>query len=183
MSMQSDIEFLFVRAMEWYAGRNNLSADEVLRLFQNKQIFEKIILQYEYLHQVDWEEIMEYVNTLLAEENQQMVLYHGTAHLFDAVDLEKSHNRRDFGRGFYTTILESQAREWAYRQKLRMHAEKYYVYQYLFTEDSNLNVKRFHALNQEWLEFIKENRSKGGLQHSYDVVIGPVADDNTMETV
>lgn len=33
------------------------------------------------------------------------------------------------------------------------------------------------------LEFIKENRAKGGLQHDYDVVIGPVADDNTMETV
>lgn len=25
--------------------------------------------------------------------------------------------------------------------------------------------------------------SKGGLQHEYDVVVGPVADDNTMETV
>ena len=33
------------------------------------------------------------------------------------------------------------------------------------------------------MEFIKENRSRGGLQHDYDVVIGPVADDNTMETV
>ncbi len=37
--------------------------------------------------------------------------------------------------------------------------------------------------NQEWLEFIKENRTKGGIQHAYDVVVGPVADDNTMETV
>lgn len=27
------------------------------------------------------------------------------------------------------------------------------------------------------------HRSKGGLQHKFDVVIGPVADDNTMETV
>ena len=33
------------------------------------------------------------------------------------------------------------------------------------------------------MEFIKSNRSKGGLQHGYDVVLGPVADDNTMETV
>lgn len=32
-------------------------------------------------------------------------------------------------------------------------------------------------------QFIKENRSKGGLQHKYDVVIGPVADDNTMEAI
>ena len=53
----------------------------------------------------------------------------------------------------------------------------------MFEENSVLNVKRFDALSEEWLEFIKENRSKGGLQHGYDVVIGPVADDNTMETV
>lgn len=46
-----------------------------------------------------------------------------------------------------------------------------------------MNVKHFDSLNEEWLEFIKENRIKGGLQHNYDVVIGPVADDNTMETV
>ena len=44
-------------------------------------------------------------------------------------------------------------------------------------------VKRFDTLNEEWLKFIKTNRSKGGIQHDYDVVIGPVADDNTMETV
>ena len=53
----------------------------------------------------------------------------------------------------------------------------------MFEENRVLNVKRFDALSEEWLEFIKENRSKGGLQHNYDVVIGPVADDNTMETV
>ena len=53
----------------------------------------------------------------------------------------------------------------------------------MFEENPVLNVKRFDALSEEWLEFIKENRSKGGLQHNYDVVIGPVADDNTMETV
>lgn len=38
-------------------------------------------------------------------------------------------------------------------------------------------------MNKEWLEFIKQNRSEGGLRHDYDVVIGPVADDNTMETI
>ena len=48
----------------------------------------------------------------------------------------------------------------------------------MFEENPVLNVKRFDALSEEWLEFIKENRSKGGLQHKYDVIIGPVADDN-----
>lgn len=30
------------------------------------------------------------------------------------------------------------------------------------------------------LEFIKMNRALGGVHHEYDVVIGPVADDNTI---
>lgn len=79
--------------------------------------------------------------------------------------------------------MQSQSREWGYRLSLREKKQKYFVYEYLFDENPALNVKRFDALSEEWLEFIKENRSKGGLQHNYDVVIGPVADDNTMETV
>mgnify|MGYP000999250364 FL=1 len=50
-------------------------------------------------------------------------------------------------------------------------------------EIDSLKIKQFDALNIEWLEFIKMNRIEGGLQHEFDVVIGPVADDNTMETV
>ena len=75
------------------------------------------------------------------------------------------------------------SKEWGYRLSLREKKKKYFVYEYLFEENPILSVKRFDALSGEWLEFIKDNRSKGGLQHNYDVVIGPVADDNTMETV
>ena len=85
--------------------------------------------------------------------------------------------------GFYTTILENQAKEWAYRLSLREKTAKYYVNQYSFDENKGLLMKRFDGLTEEWLEFVKDNRSKGGVQHNYDVVIGPVADDNTMETV
>ena len=38
-------------------------------------------------------------------------------------------------------------------------------------------------MDEEWLSFVKENRSKGSIQHDFDVVIGPVADDRTMETI
>ena len=57
------------------------------------------------------------------------------------------------------------------------------MYSYVFCQSESLKIKHFSTLNKEWLEFIKENRSKGGIQHDYDVIIGPVADDNTMETV
>ena len=33
------------------------------------------------------------------------------------------------------------------------------------------------------LEFIKTNRIEGGCKHDYDIVIGPVADDDTLPTL
>ncbi len=53
----------------------------------------------------------------------------------------------------------------------------------MFAENEQLNIRRFDSLNKEWLEFIRQNRLEGGLQHDYDIVIGPVADDNTMEAI
>ncbi len=183
MSVQSDVEILSVQALERYAGKHNLSTEEAAQLFYKHQVFEKILVQHEYLHQLDLEETLNYVEEIIAEDAPELVLYHGSNIAFDKIDLTKSRNRRDFGRGFYCTVLENQAEEWARRLYLRSHKGGRYVYRYLFRQTDNLKIKHFSALDQEWLEFIKENRTKGGVQHSYDIVIGPVADDNTMETV
>ena len=40
-------------------------------------------------------------------------LYHGSNQDFSKVPLEKSRDRRDFGRGFYTTTIRDQAEQWA----------------------------------------------------------------------
>ena len=183
MSMQTDCEMLEIQAMEEYARKYDISGEAVIDIFHKNQVFEKMLLQHEYLHQVSIEEVFEYIEEIIAEGSKEMTVYHGTCYQFDQINLERSHDRRDFGKGFYTTILPSQSKEWAYRLSLRKKRKKYYVYEYLFQESPTLKVKRFDRLDTEWLEFIKENRSKGGLQHTYDVVIGPVADDNTMETV
>lgn len=183
MSAQTDCEMLSVEAMEAYAEKYNLSGNKVAELFHKNQVFEKLLIQHEYLHQVSFEEVLEYVEKIIADNSRELVVYHGTCSEFEKIDLNKSHNRRDFGKGFYTTILQSQSKEWAYRLSMREKKNNYYVYEFLFEEADLLKVKRFDRLNEEWLEFIKANRSKGGLQHNYDVVIGPVADDNTMETV
>ena len=183
MSAQTDCEMLSIEVMEAYAGKYNLSGNKVVELFQKNQVFEKMLIQHEYLHQVSFEEVMEFVENAIADDSRELVVYHGTCSEFEKINLNKSHNRRDFGKGFYTTILQSQSKEWGYRLSLREKKKNYFIYEYLFEENSVLNVKRFDTLSEEWLEFIKENRSKGGLQHKYDVVIGPVADDNTMETV
>ena len=183
MSIQSDIEILSIHAMETYAARNHISGEKAIEIFHRCHVFESIIIQHEYLHQVSFEEVMEYVEQIISENSRKLTVFHGTTKKFDQIDLSKSHNRRDFGMGFYTTVLEEQSREWAYRLSLREKVSKYFVYQFTFEESKALKIKRFNGLKKEWLEFIKKNRSQGGLSHSYDVVIGPVADDNTMETI
>lgn len=183
MSIQTDCEMLSIETMEVYADKYKLSGDKVAKLFHKNQVFEKMLIQHEYLHQISFEEVLEFVEKVIDENSRELIVYHGSCFEFEEINLNKSRNRRDFGKGFYTTVLPIQSKEWAYRLSLREKKIQYYVYEYVFEEDSELKVKRFDTLSKEWLEFIKTNRSKGGLQHDYDVVIGPVADDNTMETV
>ena len=59
--------------------------------------------------------------------------------------------------------MKEQSKAWAYRLSLREKKEQYFVYEFLFDENTELNVKRFDTLSEDWLEFIKENREKGGL--------------------
>ena len=96
MSIQSDVEMISIQAMEKYALRNQMTAKEVNQIFREHQVFEKIILQHEYLHQVSFEEIMEFVDKVIEESTDEFILFHGTIHDFNKIMLDKSHNRRDF---------------------------------------------------------------------------------------
>lgn len=183
MSIQSDVELLSIMTMEKYAQVHGLTNEQVMNVFNDNHVMEKILLQHEYLHQIGFEEIMDFVESIITEDGHSLFVYHGTVSDFTNIDLRKSHDRRDFGKGFYTTVLENQSKEWGYRLSLRTREKSYYVYKYEFIPNDKLKIKRFNTLSRDWLEFIKNNRIKGGLQHTYDVVIGPVADDNTMETV
>lgn len=113
----------------------------------------------------------------------KITLYHGTDCLFETVKIEKSANYRDFGIGFYTTTIAAQAESWARSKKLRNGSQAAYVYVYTIELTDDLNIKKFDGLSEEWLEMIKTNRRYGGVQHTFDVVIGPVANDDTRVTV
>lgn len=128
MSVQTDCEMLSVQAMEVYAQKYHLSGNEVVELFHKNQVFEKMMIQHEYLHQISLEEVLEYVEKIIIEGSNELVVYHGSCYEFKNIDLNKSHNRRDFGKGFYTTILQSQSKEWGYRLSLREKKKKYFVY-------------------------------------------------------
>ena len=113
----------------------------------------------------------------------ELVLYHGTDHLFQEIDLGKSVGRRDFGIGFYTTTIAAQAESWARSKKVRNCSAMAYVYVYQAKIPDDMSVCRYGGLTIEWLEMVRKNRKIGGIQHGYDIVIGPVADDDTMVTV
>ena len=52
MSVQSDCEMMSVDIMEAYAEKYHLTGDETIKLFHKYQVYEKIMIQHEYLHQV-----------------------------------------------------------------------------------------------------------------------------------
>ncbi|AEF84079.1 conserved hypothetical protein [Treponema primitia ZAS-2] len=112
-----------------------------------------------------------------------MKLFHGSNQDFDTVDLSKSRDKRDFGRGFYMTTIREQAGSWAENMVIRYGGAGIFVYEFELSISDNLKIKHFDGLTEEWLELVKTNRIKGGLQHQYDIVQGPVANDNTMRTI
>ena len=57
MSVQTDCEMLSVQAMEAYARKYHVSGNDVVELFHRNQVFEKMMIQHEYLHQISFEEV------------------------------------------------------------------------------------------------------------------------------
>ena len=112
-----------------------------------------------------------------------MKLYHGSNYDFDSVDLSKSKDRRDFGRGFYTTTIKEQAQQWGYNMYNRLGGDGIYLYEYEFEPPSDFKTKRFPEISDEWFDFILANRTLGGLQHNFDYIQGPVANDKTFLTI
>jgi hypothetical protein len=112
-----------------------------------------------------------------------MKLYHGSNCDFTTVDLSKSKEKRDFGKGFYLTTLQNQAKDWAETLFDRYGGNGVFVYEFEFEIKDDLALKNFDGLTEEWLIFIKDNRIKGGLQHNFDIVQGVVVNDKTNRTL
>lgn len=110
-----------------------------------------------------------------------MNLYHGTNKDFMSIDLLKSKPNKDFGRGFYLSADYEQALNMANVKVEQLEYGSPIVQTYFFDEHSldNLNVLCFENYSEKWAKFILLNRnnSKPLPAHSYDIVIGPIADD------
>ena len=111
-----------------------------------------------------------------------MILFHGTNIAFDSIDLSKCRPNKDFGRGFYLTSIESQAIEMAQRRCNFNEEGSPIVQKYEWDENTNdLQALLFEGISVEWAEFIVKNRDRKQQEsHSYDLVIGPIADDGVV---
>ena len=46
-----------------------------------------------------------------------------------------------------------------------------------------MKVLRFNGPDKQWLKFVTTNRKNKNIQNDYDLIIGPVANDNTMPVI
>jgi len=113
----------------------------------------------------------------------KLILYHGSNCNFDEIDISKSKDKRDFGKGFYTTTLREQAEDWAGALFDRYKGDGIYIYELELEMTDELLVKRYDGLSEEWLFMVQKNRTLGGIQHNFDIVQGPVANDKTARTI
>lgn len=115
-----------------------------------------------------------------------MIVYHGSTIIVDKPQILQSERFLDFGAGFYTTTNKEQALRWALRVAARRKAETKIISVYEFDYESaekDLKVIRFDQPDKAWLEFICACRSGKSVASEYDLVFGPVADDNVYATV
>ncbi|GHT18331.1 hypothetical protein FACS189429_4670 [Bacteroidia bacterium] len=112
-----------------------------------------------------------------------MKVYHGSYIKIDSIDFSFCRKKRDFGKGFYVTKLLSQAEYWAARKGEDNDTEGVvteFEFEESAFEDEDFRVLRFDGYNAEWLDFIVKNRTnkKATHTHDYDIIEGPVADDD-----
>lgn len=120
-----------------------------------------------------------------------MILYHGSNVDIQNISLSACRPYKDFGRGFYLTDIPEQAERMAERVARIYGGEpvlNIYEIDDSFLDSASLRIKNFgEETTEDWARFVMNNRNRGFENYSdplcnfdskYDIVIGPVADDN-----
>ena len=115
-----------------------------------------------------------------------MKLYHGSTVMVRRPSLRPGRANTDFGKGFYTTTDSEQAARWARIRRERAGEGDAIVSVYEVDDDllqhGDLHIMEYNGATEEWLNFVVNNRRKAPL-HDYDIVLGPVANDNLYATI
>ncbi len=103
------------------------------------------------------------------------IVYHGSYCKVEEPKIIEGKYTKDFGKGFYCTILSEQAEKWAKKYDTSI------INMYEYNENTKLKIKNFIVMTEEWLDFIINCRS--GKPHQYDIVIGAMSDDQVYNYV
>ena len=119
-----------------------------------------------------------------------MILFHGSNIEIEEIDLNRCKPYKDFGKGFYLTTLPEQAEKMA-RRVARIYGGKPCVTIFEFNDaafsDNHLSIRTFDKPSKEWAVFVINNRNRAfndpdnaecNIDNKYDVVIGPIANDD-----
>ena len=120
-----------------------------------------------------------------------MRLYHGSNIVIDSINLAMCRPYKDFGKGFYLTDIKEQAEKMAVRvSKIYggSPVDNTFDIQDDFRKIDDIKIKDFGLeTTEEWAKFVMNNRNRTftnvkdilcNKDNKYDIVIGPVADDN-----
>lgn len=120
-----------------------------------------------------------------------MRLYHGSNIWIDSINLAMCRPYKDFGKGFYLTDIKEQAEKMAIRVS-KIYGGVPVINTFEIDDDfrkiSGLRIMDFgEQTTGEWAKFVMNNRNRAftnerddlcNKDNKYDIVIGPVADDN-----
>jgi hypothetical protein len=115
-----------------------------------------------------------------------MTLYHGSVVAVENPNLNLSRKNLDFGIGFYTTVNRDQAINFAQKMIIRKLRKPQSVSVYNFDMDaaeSILDILWFSSPERLWLDYVHKNRMGIYTGKTYDLVIGPVANDDVFATL
>ena len=111
-----------------------------------------------------------------------MLLYHGSNVEVREPRILPKLRALDFGAGFYMTSVRQQAEKWAnlMARRRKTGAAVVSVFELKAEILNSLNILRFDTPDGEWLDYVTANRMEADRTDDWDIVIGPVANDNTM---
>ena len=101
---------------------------------------------------------------------EKSIVYHGSNVEVAVPRILQNGFYKDFGYGFYCTNYEKQAKRWAMTKKGESVINRY---EYELCMD--LKILSFDNMTDEWLDFVAKCRM--GIEHNYDIVEGPMGDD------
>lgn len=115
------------------------------------------------------------IKPLSSFNDELLKIYHGSFTEILYPEIRTHRYTKDFSWGFYCTKIQAQAEKWASKFISPI------VNVYSVKDLESLNVKHFDDYCDEWLDFVVHCRNGG--THTYDVVIGPMADDTIYEYI